>query len=105
MDHTNLCLGCMEEKGAGKTCTHCGLPEGAGTESLLHLPPGTILQGKYLLGCVLGQGGFGITYLAWDKTLKLKMAIKEYLPQQLVTRTGGSLKVTVYKVSLNEAFN
>jgi len=104
MDHNNLCLGCMEEMGAGNTCPHCGYGEGAYPESLLHLPPGTVLQNKYLLGRVLGQGGFGITYLAWDKVLNIKLAIKEYLPQQLVTRTAGQSTVTVYKSSLAEEF-
>ncbi len=95
----------MEEKGTAKNCLNCGHEEGTAPESLLHLPPGTILKHKYLLGRVLGQGGFGITYLAFDKTLKLKLAIKEYLPQQLATRTGRTHKVTVYKASLSEDFN
>jgi serine/threonine protein kinase len=87
------------------TCPYCGYEEGAAPESLLHLPAGTVLQGKYLLGRVLGQGGFGITYLAWDMTLNLKLAIKEYLPQQLATRTGNDSRVTVYKDSLAAQFS
>jgi len=94
----------MEEMGAGNTCPHCGYGEGASPESLLHLPPGTVLQNKYLLGRVLGQGGFGITYLAWDTTLNIKLAIKEYLPQQLATRSAGQNTVTVYKSSLAPEF-
>jgi serine/threonine protein kinase len=105
MDHHNLCLGCMEDKGVSQTCPHCGYSEGAAPESLLHLPPSKVLQNKYLLGRVLGQGGFGITYLAWDKTLNIKLAIKEYLPQQLATRSAGQYTVTVYKSSLAEEFN
>ncbi len=104
IDLTDLCLGCMEEGGTAATCPHCGFPAGGGPESLLHLPPGTVLEDKYILGRVLGQGGFGITYLAWDKVLSLKLAIKEYLPQQLATRTGGERTVTVFKQSLKEEF-
>lgn len=104
MDITNLCLGCMEERGLKLTCPYCGYKADAKAESLLHLPPGFILQDKYLLGRVLGQGGFGITYLAWDLTLNIKLAIKEYLPQQLVTRTAGSYNVTVYQPALTEDF-
>jgi serine/threonine protein kinase len=104
MDYTNLCFGCIEDKGTSQTCPHCGYEEGTVPESLLHLPAGTVLQDKYLLGRVLGQGGFGITYIAWDKILKIKLAIKEYLPQQLVTRAGGSNNVTVYKASISEDF-
>jgi len=104
MDLENLCYGCMENRNASKTCSHCGLPAGTGPESALHLPPGTILQDKYLLGRALGQGGFGITYLAWDLNLKLNLAIKEFLPQQLAYRTDGRTKISVYKKSLAAEF-
>ncbi len=101
----NLCLGCMEEKDASPYCPRCGSKEGAAPKSLLHLFPGTVLQGKYLIGRVLGQGGFGITYLAWDKTLNIKLAIKEYLPQQMATRVTGSGTVIVHNDSHLEHFN
>jgi serine/threonine protein kinase len=94
----------MEEISSSKTCPHCGYQAGSEPESLLHLPPGTLLQGKFLLGRVLGQGGFGITYLAWDTTLNIKLAIKEYLPQQMATRSAGQNTVTVYKSSLAAEF-
>ncbi|MCC5945898.1 MAG: protein kinase [Bernardetiaceae bacterium] len=42
-----------------------------------HLPTGSLLQGKYKIEEVLGQGGFGITYLALHKNLNKKVAIKE----------------------------
>ncbi len=48
----------------------------------------SILAGTYLVGCVLGQGGFGITYIGLDLNLNLKVAIKEYYPEGCVTRDG-----------------
>ena len=76
------CLNCMEEIKTTQTCPKCGHDNVSSvSESALHLPPGTVLQEKYLIGRALGQGGFGITYLAWDMNLNLKLAIKEYLPQ------------------------
>ncbi len=104
MIYPNICLGCMEEKDRELACRHCGYEEGFAAESLLQLPPGTVLQDKYLIGRVLGQGGFGITYLALDTTLHLKLAIKEYLPQELATRSGDRINVTVNKASLSEQF-
>ncbi len=60
------------------------------------LPPGSILQGKYLVGKVLGQGGFGITYIGMDLQLQRKVAIKEYYPAGLVGRKGGTSNVIWY---------
>ena len=96
MDLEHICMGCMAEKGSVERCPHCGWVEGTQPESPLHLPPRTILNEKYLLGRVLGQGGFGITYLGWDLNLNLKLAIKEYLPQELASRAVGHSQVAAY---------
>lgn len=53
----------------------------------LALPPGTEL-GEYRIERVLGQGGFGITYLATDRHLDAPVAIKEYLPEEIAFRAG-----------------
>ena len=50
------------------------------------LPQGYRLQ-EYELKRVLGEGGFGITYLAFDHNLKKDFAIKKLLPSKFVTRT------------------
>ncbi len=105
IDMINHCHGCMEKKTQNKKCPYCGWVEGTAPESALHLPPGTILQEKYLIGKALGQGGFGITYLAWDMNLNLKLAVKEYLPQELAYRTGGQSEGSIYKKSLADNFN
>lgn len=53
----------------------------------LALPEGFKLL-WYRIGKVLGQGGFGITYLAEDTNLKRQVAIKEFLPSDMVARTS-----------------
>ena len=42
----------------------------------------------YRIERILGQGGFGITYLAMDTNLDQQVAIKEYLPMELAVREG-----------------
>lgn len=46
----------------------------------MQLHPNSLLQGgKYKIESVLGQGGFGITYLGWQTRLNRRVAIKEFL--------------------------
>lgn len=82
-----ICLGCMKErKEKSGPCPYCGFyPENC-AENPRWLPLGHILNGKYLLGKVLGEGGFGITYIGWDLNLEVRVAIKEYFPVGLATR-------------------
>ena len=86
MQYCPYCMQYVEEK---EFCASCGKP--------LHyvakehqLPTGKILTvGKdnaYLLGASLGQGGFGITYVALDKAAGKRVAVKEYFPIQCCQR-------------------
>lgn len=78
------CYGCMNLK-TQPVCEHCGYDEN--TKNAPHqLPAGTVLKEQYLIGRVLGQGGFGITYLGWDMYLDIPVAIKEYYPNGAVMR-------------------
>lgn len=52
----------------------------------LALPADTILAGKYVIQQTLGQGGFGITYIAEDYKTKEKVVMKEFFPDTMVTR-------------------
>lgn len=82
----------MRETGA-YPCPHCGYTGRSQPDYALR--QGTILNGKYLIGCVLGQGGFGITYVGWDLSLEIKVAVKEYYPSGAVSRsltTGSTVK-------------
>lgn len=55
----------------------------------MQLNPGTTLQGgKFRIIKVLGQGGFGITYLAENTFLQRRFAIKEFFPKDFCSRTS-----------------
>ncbi|MBR3552181.1 MAG: protein kinase [Clostridia bacterium] len=60
-----------------------------------HLRPGTVLKGQYQLGAAIGEGGFGITYIARDLQLNLTVAIKEFYPHDFVTRGSHTKNITV----------
>jgi len=95
--------------GAGKTATATSVPTtfapSASTGTGVTLPPGSFVAassagesgnalplGTYLsefeLTSVLGEGGFGIVYLARDHSLERRVALKEYMPAALAARTG-----------------
>lgn len=90
------CLKCMTPLPEDtQICPVCGRVYGNWAWETIALKPGTILDGKYLVGEMLGRGGFGITYLGFDLLLEQKVAIKEYFPLSagLVTRENGSTVV------------
>jgi len=104
IDVANLCMGCMEHKGSDLVCPACGFKEGTEPDSPLHLRPRTELHGQYLVGKVLGHGGFGITYLGWDLNLERKIAIKEYLPSGVAVRTGINSEVIPFSGETRKDF-
>lgn len=83
----NRCYGCMNTLRDGEEkCSICGWKNGEMKNQPHQLVPGTMLQGKYLIGRALGEGGFGITYLGWNCLLGKKIAVKEFYPQAMVVR-------------------
>ncbi len=104
MEAGNYCMGCMGKREQGSICPYCGYHYDTPPESPLFLSPGTTLHEKYLIGRVLGHGGFGITYLAFDLTLHVKLAIKEFLPRDMATRSSNTTMVTPYTGPSKEHF-
>ena len=66
--------------------------------------PGGYRLNEYRIDSVLGAGGFGLTYLATDSNLDLKVAVKEYLPSEFASRADDST-VQPRSSSATDSFN
>lgn len=92
------CFGCMKEYNEEwGVCPYCGYILGTTSKESYHLPPGCVLQGRYIVGKVLGFGGFGVTYIGYDAELERVVAIKEFLPSMFATRLSGDTQVSVFQ--------
>ncbi len=99
-----FCENCFSEWTVGTFCTHCGYnPDVTATDPTM-LKPGSILLGKYIVGKVIGKGGFGVTYVAYDITANKKVAIKEFFPYGVALRAPGTTTVSVSSMNNAEAF-
>ena len=81
----------MEELPASQAvCPRCGYNNKTdpAKQPAHALPCGTKLHGKYVLGRILGQGGFGMTYIGWDEALNIRICVKEYFPEGVSLRNG-----------------
>ena len=90
-----LCDSCFLEVSENTVeCPHCGYrAEARASWQPVILPLGAVLADKYIVGKMLGMGGFGITYLAYDRAENRRVAIKEYFPSALSSRTSGDTAV------------
>ena len=66
----DYCPYCMAPASPGQPCPHCGRDPGTYQPGSHHFLPGKLLHERYLVGRVLGEGGFGITYLGLDASLE-----------------------------------
>lgn len=92
-EQVSYCYHCMETvNGNEAVCPHCGRERNRKSVNARTLPLGAVLDNKYLVGEVIGEGGFGITYIGLDLNLHLKVAIKEYFPASFASRniTAGT---------------
>ncbi len=94
----NCCPNCFANSFTGLNCSRCGYTVSQGKKEHFVLPPGALLNQRYILGRVLGVGGFGITYLALDIEQNQKYAIKEYFPNEIALRDGSSVAPSGNKV-------
>ena len=105
MQNEQICYNCFQARDSlDGPCPYCGFDLAENEKKYpVALRAGTVLNDRYIVGRVLGQGGFGITYLAWDTQLEAKVAIKEFMPGELATRVEGTT-VSVLSADRSEDF-
>lgn len=101
VDPNRLCIGCMKIlEQPGKPCPTCGFSLQSYQRPAGSIPPYEILNGKYLVGKVIGIGGFGITYIGWDFYQSRRICIKEYFPKGLAARDGTSTQYSTCSMDI-----
>ena len=96
----DLCPGCFDASRGDAPRAVCGF-DAAVTRAPNVLRPGTLLHGQFIIGRLLGRllgrpGGFGITYLGFDRHLETRVAIKEYLPRALAVRAADAATIVAH---------
>lgn len=95
VDAEHLCMKCMNGYVKNGRCTACNSPQMTAQELPTALPLKCILNGRYLIGRMLGAGGFGITYLGYDLVENRRIAIKEFMPTGMVRRDIGKTQMQI----------
>lgn len=99
IDPNRLCMGCMRELNQPMVmCPYCKFVMQQYKHPKNSLPLYEIINGKYLVGKVIGAGGFGITYIGWDFYQSKRVCIKEYFPRAVAVRNPSA---TSYKEQIS----
>lgn len=85
-DLQKICPDCFSESMKGGKCSRCGYERAPEKMNNLQLPQFFVLYDRYILGKVIGSGGFGITYKAYDMLNNTLCAVKEFVPLGISAR-------------------
>lgn len=89
-DSRKMCPSCFQMTMNGRICTACGYSLEQSDHFSGGLAAGTVMNQRYVIGRILGQGGFGITYKALDLQRMRFVALKEYAPRSLGFERQGT---------------
>ncbi|MCL2577112.1 MAG: PASTA domain-containing protein [Defluviitaleaceae bacterium] len=64
-----------------------------------HLASSSALRDNYVIEKLIGYGGFGATYIGWDKAGDRQVAIREYFPAEFSTRVPGRSEISIFNDS------
>lgn len=99
------CGNCFCKLDNNRVCARCGFDnEYERMHRSVALPLSYSLRDKYLIGRVLGAGGFGITYLVYDVKRNTRYAIKEYFPVDICTRCDYEQVVPIQQANVYEKY-
>ncbi len=98
------CAGCVTTAKPAGRCAQCQWDDAELPEMHAHLPRHYLLMDRYYIGRVLGQGGFGVTYLARDMRLERPVAVKEYLPAEQCSRLTDRVTIRSHTGEKAEQF-
>lgn len=87
IDPKKICPGCMNEKLTEGKCPICGYSPDEPVNPAF-LAPGTVLDGRYIIGKVLDNNGEGVTYLGYDAVTGTVVNVREFFPTGLCERSG-----------------
>ncbi|MBQ8502749.1 MAG: serine/threonine protein kinase [Clostridia bacterium] len=104
MDVLTTCPHCFKNKNNTPSCPNCGYITGNEKHTDV-IKPFTVMENRYLMGNVLGRGGFGVTYVAYDKFAEKICAIKEYMPQEYAVRDENTNYIKPTNQKSAEIFN
>lgn len=97
------CLNCMQEyeESYGAACPNCGYRGEISQDDGLSLKPGTILQGRYIIGTVIRVRDIDIFYNCWDALFDRRVTVQEYFPRYCATRSGAT-DISIYEAKRDQ---
>lgn len=99
---TDFCMGCMNPLNRIGQCMNCNFSLETYKGTPRSLPPGTLLTERYLIGRVIGEGSFGITYIGRDLLFDITIAIKEYFPLSYEGRDARGKRQEIHAYQNND---
>lgn len=99
-----ICERCHRGRIQNGKCTSCGSPADTGTSNAL--PKGhRLCGGRYSIEQVLGEGGYGITYEAWDYANRCRVALKEFFPSFALRRDQNGIDTVCIDPNAQDALD
>ncbi|MCH5348870.1 MAG: serine/threonine protein kinase, partial [Oscillospiraceae bacterium] len=103
INNKKLCESCFYETEEA-VCPNCGYSKEKYTADPVFLPVGTRLNDNIIIGRVMGRGGFGITYLSYDISMKKTVAVKEYYPKEIAFRSHSGTNMLIADAGAEDVF-